>query len=251
MTRRRDLVGYLGLSGALLFTAGTTGRARESVEPDASRPRVPNRLPSRSRVTSIPFTLDGRSGRVAVTYGVTEDPVAVGFDVIPNLHFDVSLCRGYPNVHAVIEKYGGAGYRGLCGWIQVVTGKRYRAGSENSASADTSIDVDKLPSIANMNLPFAVWGYLPEWFDAPCRNLNGYERLRWTADTFLTTVPIRSRTEGIRRLAGFRWGYVEYDPSAHRPVSPLPLEATGADAWNGLLPFLRQSSPGWGFAAAD
>ena len=187
---------------------------------------------------------------MAVTYGVTEDPVAAGFDVVPNLPFDIALCRGYPNIRGVIESYGGSGYRGLCGWIQVVTGKRYRAGSEDEASADTSIDVDKLPSIGGLDVPFAVFGYLPEWFDAPCRNLNGYARLRWTADTFLTTIPLRSRKEGIQRLAGFRWGYVEYDPATHRSVSPLPVEITGGDAWNVLLPFLRKASPGWRFAAA-
>jgi len=187
---------------------------------------------------------------VAVTYRAIQDPIAAGFDVIPKLPFDVSQCRGYPNIHAVIENYGGSGYRGLCGWIQVVTGKRYRGGNENTAPADTETDVDKLPSIAGIDMPFAVFGYLPEWFDAPCRNLNGYERLHWTADTFLATVPIRSRKESIQRLAGFRWGYIEYDPAAHRPVSLLPLEVTGADAWNGLLPFLRKASPGWRFAAA-
>lgn len=185
-----------------------------------------------------------------MTYGVTEDPVSVGFDVVPGIPFDIKLCRGYPNIHAHIETYGGSGYRGLCGWIQVITGKRYHALDDHVAPADTAMDVDKLPSIAGMDLPFAALGYLPAWFDAPCRNLNGYKRLHWTADTFLTTLPIRSRNESIQRLAGFRWGYVEYDPAARRPVSPLTLEVTGTDAWNGLLPFLKKASRGWRFAAA-
>lgn len=235
MATRRDAVRYLGLAGALPVVGCKTGYAAEDARPSARR------------TTVIPFTLAGRAGRIAVTYGPTEDPVAAGFDVIPGLPFDVALCRGYPNVHAVIDAYGGAGYRGLCGWIQVVTGKRYHSGSEK---ADTAMDVDKLPSIADMNMPFAAFGYLPEWFDAPCRNLNGYDRLHWTADTFLSTIPIRSRNGAIERLAGFRWGYAEYDPAAHRPVSLLPLEVTGRGAWNGLLPFLRKSCPGWRFAVA-
>lgn len=224
--------------------AGTRGSAAAGAQP------IRRRSSSGSRPTFIPFMLAGRAGRLAVTYGVTEDAVSVGFDVVPDIPFDIKLCRGYPNIHAVIDTYGGSGYRGLCGWIQVITGKRYHALEDHMAPADTSMDVDKLPSIAGMDLPFATLGYLPEWFDAPCRNLNGYERLHWAADTFLTTLPIRSRKESIQRLAGFRWGYVEYDPAARRPVSPLPLEVTGTAAWNGLLPFLKKASPGWRFAAA-
>jgi hypothetical protein len=69
------------------------------------------------------------------------------------------------------------------------------------------------------------------------------------ADSFLTTVPMRSRDEDIRRLAGFRWGYIEYEPSAGRPVSTLPLTVTDASAWNDLLPFLRKTFTRWRFAA--
>ena len=42
---------------------------------------------------------------------------------------------------------------------------------------------------------------------SPRRNVPGpHARLLWTADTFLTTVPARSREEGIAWLLGFRWG---------------------------------------------
>jgi len=185
-----------------------------------------------------------------VTYGVTEDPVTTGFDAISKLGFDPMLCRGYPTIRGVIEAYGGSGYRMLCGWIQVVTGKYYRPGSKDTEPAESETSVDRLPSMTDVDIPFAGFGNLPELFDAPCRNLNGYERLRWTADSFLTTVPMRSRNEDIQRLAGFRWGYVEYDPAAHQPVSPLPLTVTAADAWNDLLPYLRKTFTGWRFAAA-
>ncbi|HEV2271937.1 MAG TPA: hypothetical protein VGR92_20985 [Steroidobacteraceae bacterium] len=250
MPRRRDLIGSLGLAGVLQLLAGGTGYAAEGAGPTAARSRSPSQSPAGSETTTIPFTLEGRAGRLAVTYGVTEDPVKVGFDAIPGIPFDIRLCRGYPNVRAVIDSYGGTGYRGFCGWIQVITGKRYSAVDDHMPPARVEVDIDKLPAIADIDMPFAVLGHLPEWFDAPCRNLNGYKRLHWTADTFLTTLPIRSRKESIRRLAGFRWGYVEYDPAARRPVAPLPLEVTGGDAWNGLLPFLRKASPGWRFATA-
>jgi hypothetical protein len=235
MASRRDVVGFLGLAGAAQLMTPAAGGVGRIAAPAAE-------------CVVIPFTLESRTGRVAITYAATQDPIAAGFDAIPNLPFDVTLCRGYPNLHAVIERYDGSGYRGLCGWIQVVTGKRYHADNADAAPADTSIDLDKLPSIGDMDLPFAAFGYLPEWFDAPCRNLNGYDRLHWTADTFLTTIPLRSRDEKIQRLAGFRWGYVEYAPEVRRPVSLLPLTVTGADAWNSLVPFLGKSSPGWRFA---
>jgi hypothetical protein len=118
---------------------------------------------------------------VAVAYGVTADPVAAGFDVIPSLPFDIALCRGYPNIHAAIEAHGESGYRGLCGWIQVFTGERYRGGNDDAAPAQT----------------------------------GGGRALAMRADTFLATVPLESRDEVIRRLAGLRWGYPEYDPASH------------------------------------
>ena len=248
MARRRDVLKYLGLSAALEPLLNEPGYAGEGTDPIESAVPATSRSPSRT--THIPFTLHGRPGRVAVNYGVTADPVAVGFGAIPKLGFDPTLCQGYPTMRAVIEAYGGSGYRTLCGWIQVVTGKYYRAGSKDTEPAETEVSVDKLPAMTDVDIPFAAFGNLPGLFDAPCRNLNGYERLRWTADSFLTTVPMRSRQEDVQRLAAFRWGYVEHDPSAHRPVAPLPLTVTDAGAWNDLLPYLRKTFTEWRFATA-
>jgi len=104
--------------------------------------------------------------------------------------------------------------------------------------------------MGDIPVPFASVGNLPQMFDAPCRNLNGYDRLHWTADTFLTTVPIRSRAEDIQRLLGFRWGYTENaDPASH-PVARLPFAVTGPDAWNALLPTVSKDYPSWRFARA-
>lgn len=243
------MIGCLGASGALTLMPGRAARAREA-EGSGAASRIRGRPSSDAGTASIPFTLHGRTGRIAVKYGVTEDPVAAGFDIVPDLGFDTALCRGYPTIHAVIEQYRGSGYRTLCGWIQVVTGRRYHTLDDDAGPADLSTDVDRLPAMADLDLPFAGFGILPELFDAPCRNLGGHQRLHWTADSFLTTVPMRSRSEEIRRLAGFRWGYTEYAPSARRPVSPLPLAVTGPDAWNDLLPFLRHACGRWRFAAA-
>jgi hypothetical protein len=39
--------------------------------------------------------------------------------------------------------------------------------------------------------------------DVPSNNLNGAGHLEWRADTFLTTVPIRSEAEPMMLLASF------------------------------------------------
>jgi hypothetical protein len=194
----------------------------------------------------VPFTHYGHRGTVAVTYGATEDPRVSGFDILPAMRFDITQCRGYPTMHAVIESYEGQGYRTICGWIQVVTGLRTGGGKP----AETAVSVDVLPALGDVPMPFASIGNLPQMFDAPCHNLNGYEQLHWTADTFLATVPIRSRGEEIHRLLGFRWGYTENADPARHPVTRLPFAVTGPDAWNALLPQLRKEYSTWRFAQA-
>ena len=249
MRDRRNVLKGLGASSLLGLAgrrpAGARGNAEPMRAPSAPSGAKRDDLP----VRSIPFTLFGRRGQLAVRYGVTVDPEALGFDVIPGLGLHPEACRGYPTIHATLEHYRGAGYRTLCGWIQVITAERHRAGIAAAASPDTSIAVDQFPSMVGIDMPFAIAGFLPELFDAPCGNLNGYDRLRWTADTFLTTVPLRSRTEPIHRLAGVRWGYISDTTHKDRPVSPLPLEVTGGQAWNALLPLLRTRFPDWRFAA--
>jgi hypothetical protein len=198
----------------------------------------------------IPFSLNGRSGSVTVSYGRNDDPVAAGFDIIPNSAVDINLCCGYPAVHAVIDTYNGTGYRTLCGWIQVVTEKYYNSYDGGKAPVKTFVLADKIPSMKDIEIPFISYGLLPQFFDAPCKNLYGQAKLWWVADTFLTTVPMMSKDEEISRLLGFRWGYVEYDRPEQRPVSPLSLKVTDGRAWNGHLPFLRKKFPKWRFTDA-
>jgi hypothetical protein len=225
LTDRRDVLRYLGLSAVLPFVPDLSG------EP-----------------TIIPFTLQGRRGKVAVKYGTTEDPVASGYDVVPGMHIDIGVCRGYPTIDGVVESYEGSGYRELCGWIQVITDHRYRTMDESDAAAVTSQSIDKFPSMMDLNIPFVSFGMFPKFFDAPCGNLNDSARLRWTADTFLTTAPLRSRDEEIHRLLGIRWGYTESQDRERHPVSPFPLVVTGPETWNALLPFLKQQFADWRFA---
>jgi hypothetical protein len=194
----------------------------------------------------VPFELKGYHGKVAIYYGVNDDPIEAGFDSIAGLNFDIQLCRGYPVIHARIEDYAGSGYRTFCGWIQIVTSVYLDSRDRQKARAKTFVSVDLAPAIQESDVPFAAYGNLPELFDAPCLNLGEAAELRWTADTFLTTVPARSREEEIAWLLGFRWGYVENDIPGEQPVL-LPLEVTGAGAWNQHVDYLRKEYSRWRF----
>ena len=77
----------------------------------------------------IPFRHYDHDGRVVIYYGKNEDPVRAGFDIIPDLNFDINLCRGFPVMHARVE-YSGLGYRQLFGWIQMVTDEYFQSGEK-------------------------------------------------------------------------------------------------------------------------
>jgi hypothetical protein len=198
-------------------------------------------------VQQIPFTLADRRGRVVVTCGPNHDPVAAGFDALPGIHFDLDLCLGYPVMHAQIESYAGSGYRTLCGWLQIVTRECYARGDIKRANLLRSRSVDLAPSMYGSGIPWVTFGTLPSIFDAPCLNLGDNAELTWIADTFLTTIPLRSREAEIEWLLGFRWGYREYDPASDKPVELLPLEVTDEQAWNQHLEFLRREFDTWRF----
>ena len=198
---------------------------------------------------SIPFHLKGYAGKVSIYYGVNDDPLKVGFDALPGLPFNLDACRGYPVIHARIEAYAGSGYRTLCGWIQIVTSVYLDARDGQPPRSETFVSADVAPAFDATDIPFATYGYLPQLFDAPCLNLGDYTKLRWTADTFLTTVPVRSRDEEISRLLGFRWGYLENDTPGEKPVL-LPLKITDAQVWNQHLAYLREQYVSWRFKNA-
>jgi hypothetical protein len=192
----------------------------------------------------IPFKHYEHGGRVVIYYGKNEDLVKAGFDIIPNLNFDINLCRGFPVMHARIE-YTGLGYRQLFGWIQIITDEYYQSGEKGKI--EQLVFADVVPSMRSFGIPFASFGYLPEMFNAPCYNIGDYAKLRWIADTFLTTVPGRSIEEKISCIKGFRWGYIEHVNPKQNPPSILPLQATSKDVWNSHLPFLKKHFQEWKF----
>jgi hypothetical protein len=151
-------------------------------------------------------------------------------------------------MHARIEAFAGTGYRMFCGWIQVVTRECLADVAAGWEQAERTSSLDLPPTLGETGVPFAVQGPLPALFDAPCMNLGGCAALRWTADSFLTTLPLRSREEEITPLLGFRWGYCEYAPGSGRPVELTPLEVTGIQVWKSHLALLRRDCAGWRFA---
>lgn len=206
-------------------------------------------LSSQNQPTTIPFTLKDYPGQVTVRYGANTDPVKAGFDSLPSFPLDLEETLGYPCIHAIIDQYAGSGYRALCGWIQVITDDWYDDTAEIAQPVDHAVSMDVAPALASLDLPYACVGILPQFFDAPCKNIAQHARLVWVADTFLTTVPLRSREEPIRCLAGFRWGYVEYAQHLNRPVEIFSLQVTDILMWVHHLPFLRQQFPDWRFDA--
>ena len=194
----------------------------------------------------IPFNLHQHDGQVVIYYGKNDDPVKAGFDIVPDLNFEIDLCRGYPVIHARVENYSGSGYRMLCGWIQIVMSEFYpsKGGRERM---DRFVSIDVPPSMRTLGIPFASFGYLPQIFDAPCHNIGKYAKLKWIADTFLTTVPRRSTKEEILFIAGFRWGYVEHDNPRRKPTSILPLEVISKKVWKAHVPLLEREYNMWKF----
>ncbi len=196
---------------------------------------------------TLAFSLAGCQGRIAVYYGSNDDALKAGFDIIPGIDFPTDLCQGYPVLHAQIESYAGSGYRAFCGWIQIITRECLPAPDPRQSDVQRSWSIDVAPAMRESEIPFAVFGSLPSFFDAPCRNLRETTELTWIADTFLTTMPIRSRHEEISLLAGFRWGYREFAAREKKPVTLLPLEVTNIQVWNNHLSFLRKEFSSWRF----
>lgn len=197
----------------------------------------------------IPFNLRGYSGKVAVYYGVNNDPIRVGMDSVPGLSNVLEMTYGYPIIHARIQEYEGSGYRTFCGWLQIVRSNYFDIQNGKMSPVNAFVTIDLAPSLSEVDVPFLSLGFLPELFDAPCLNLGTHAELHWTADAFLASMPMKSREEGISWLSGFQWGYTENALPDQKPT-PLPLKITDSQVWNDYLPYLHQQYPGWKFNSA-
>jgi len=201
-------------------------------------------------VTIIPFALNRKPGVLKVHYEVNRSLTETGFDLFAGNGFDVKICLGYPTMRAYVDSYEGTGYYTACAWIQIVTRREF-ALVETAEPMVVIPSVDTHPTLAELGVPFFALGFPSEIFDAPCNNLNGLAKLEWIADTFLVTLPSRANNHSISRVAGFRWGYCEYDLDGKRQVEINLLVVTDPARWNQHLPLLRSKFGQWKFNESD
>lgn len=155
----------------------------------------------------IPFTLRGKENTVSVEYGAMASASESGFNAL-KLPFDPEMCVGYPMAHAYFENLNLNGYERHSAWIQIVKREEYNtiAGKE---VVNVVYDLDGSNEMYEHKWPYFALGYPAELFDAPCNNLDGNEKLIWTAYAYLVDPPSRMNDFQLVFLAGFSWGYME------------------------------------------
>lgn len=195
-------------------------------------------------VTTIPFVLNHKTGALKIEYKANQSAEESGFDLFAGLGFDAAICLGYPTMHAYVSSFEGTGYYTASAWIQIVTRREF-----SSVDATEPIyivpSVDTYPTLEELGVPFFAFGYPAEIFDAPCDNLNSLAKLEWIADTFLVTLPSRVNHYTISYVAGFRWGYSEYNLAGKRRVEIRSVVVTDILYWKQHLPLLQSEFNKW------
>lgn len=174
----------------------------------------------------IQLNLNGKESRICVDYQKITSVTESGFEAL-KLPFDVNKCVGYPMLHAYIETDGLYGYERYCGWIQVIERREYSA-VDMECPDNISFELDVADEMREAGIPYFAYGYPAEFFDAPCMNLNGSEKLKWRAYTYLVDMPLRRNGNKMGFLAGFSWGYVE---DINGNVGLLDFKVLGEDEW--------------------
>lgn len=186
--------------------------------------------------STIRFDRLDRRGVVRVFYGVTSRPSDSGFRALRGWSRERRAGVGFPTIKCEVESRR-PGYWNSLGWIQWVT-------QEFRGDRATVRLVDRFPSLLDRDLPFAVMGYAPAFFDAPA--FNSLPAVDFRATLFLTTVPILTRSEPIVPLVGVRWGY-RIDVHGGTP-DPHPLEPATPRDWREVRAELRKRHRRWTFA---
>jgi len=173
------------------------------------------------------FAHDGHAGAVDIRIVRNDDdPATLGCD--PG-----SL--GLPVCTAKVTS-GAAGYRVMCGWVQLVR-------STDNRSSGAAFEMDPFVLFAEADSPYCFYGHLPTLFDAPSRRSR--DDMEWQAHAFLATTPIGGQNRRVVPLTGFAWGFtIRNGEVAIKPPVPLTL----AD-WQAHVPLLRAQFPNWGFAS--
>ena len=189
-------------------------------------------------IFDIPFFQYGKKCSLKIEYGVNTDPITSGFEIVKSLVPDISICIGYPTMHAYIDNHGGFGFTKYSGFIQTV---------EINSSNQTIHMVDVPPALQEMKIPFIAYGYPAEIYDAPVNNYGLGSEMHWVANTFLVDMPSFVNGNEIVFLAGFRWGYKEYDMNDEKHISCLPFEMLNQDDWKKEIPFLCENYGEWNY----
>ena len=180
----------------------------------------------------LPFSLRSFDGLVTVDYGANEDPRRWGYHLL-RLPYDTAVAEGFPVLRATVS-YDGEGYAAAMGWIQVI---RYAG---DGVGEDEVVEVDHPPQLSDAGTPYYCWGTRPSFFDAPSMTR---EDVTWIADAFLVASPDALMTKTIQAVCGFRWGYT----TRRQPPELLPVEPTGAGAWESATVVLREHYPAWNY----
>lgn len=193
------------------------------------------------KTMQIPFVLRGIKNILEVYYKENDSVSESGFDAL-NLNFDPNSCIGYPTLRALISENNCTGYRRFCGWIQLVKREYY------SSEALTEPDENILAIDTNgPDCIYFAFGNPAEIYDAPCNNLNGNCKGKWTAYTYLVDMPTRMNNNELSFLAGFQWGYEEAMIDNKLTVKTLELEEINIDKWKEHILFMRTQFPDYKF----
>ena len=184
----------------------------------------------------LPFRRAGRSGSVRVWYGRNRKPADGGFAALAGWARERRAGVGFPVIKCEVRT-DMAGYWNFLGWLQYVT--------QDTMDGRKIVQlVDRVPAAADRDLPFAIAGYAPVFFDAPAYNSRPV--VNWKARLFLCTVPIMSRAEPILPLVGLTWGYSiqrRGDPPRIHPIGiARPAE------WTEAHTVLARNHADWKFA---
>jgi hypothetical protein len=184
---------------------------------------------------SIPFSLRDVDGRVDISYEINNDPKRWGFHLLGQDWEGGEVPHGFPVLRARV-RYPAEGYAAFLGWIQVIG--LTEKGDDKQETFWVVPDV--APQSRDANIPYAVFGFEPTFFDAPATDAEDVEFL---ASAFLSYTPDVLLTPVVEPLCGFTWGYdVE-----HGTVRPKELRIGTPDDWFEARKLLRIRLPSWTF----
>jgi len=95
------------------------------------------------------------------------------------------------------------------------------------------------------NYIYFSYGYPSEIYDAPCNNLNGNKKGKWTAYTYLVDIPSRMNDKKMSFLAGFQWGYEEAIENDQLIVKIQDIIVINENRWKEHIPYLKEEYPGY------